>query len=724
MGKPGQASFRRILLLRILLLSVPVLLMGVLVTYKQARSSLQEIARQNLAESAVRKGESIRDSIAALQANLVTASETVVLQSGNPELYKKFLEQLAKQFPKQINCVQLIDVDTKKLLAATCSEPSLGTIPVDKWPKKQDRLLLDRSAVEVTAILPGDRQTDGLKSRQKTEQARSTRLLLSAPVYNREGTLRYVLSVESNLLQEEQVKWEKEKAKQGSLSGNTVVIDQDGLILAHPIPDRVGRNIENEVDADRLKSMVRHAIAGENTFLHLFFFEHNGVELLAGYTAINSPLTSQSDRKWVILAFTRRADALSELRDIQYGLLVLTFCLIAASILATLYISRVMARPLEKLTHYALHNHHVHSIERVPHNFKIKEFNQLAEALDSMIERLKAWAEEIETAWKEAQAASQLKNQFLANTSHELRTPLNAIINCIRLVQHGYCDNREEELDFLQRADDAAIHLLGIINDVLDIARIESGKVSVAMEPIDLRKILREVINLQAVPIQQKGLEFKTPDMREPIAVRADPAKLRQVLLNVVGNATKFTEQGIIAISIREEQGPLEKTSVSSQTPPTQSYSASQEEKVNRNGYLAAGAGEAKDNRGMEVNSLNPANSPSASRLSSSSYVIMRIEDTGIGIDPAQQHKLFRPFVMVDGSTTRRFGGTGLGLAISKNLIELMGGTISLSSDGEGRGTTVEIALPMIEKSLLPSVESVEGSEIAGVSTASDTQKG
>ena len=112
MGKPGPSSFRRILLSRILLLSVPVLLLGVSVTYYKARTSLQETARQNLAVSAVRKGESISDSIAALKANLVTASDTVALRSGSPELSQKFLNQLAKLFSTQVRCLQLTDVKT------------------------------------------------------------------------------------------------------------------------------------------------------------------------------------------------------------------------------------------------------------------------------------------------------------------------------------------------------------------------------------------------------------------------------------------------------------------------------------------------------------------------------------------------------------------------------------------------------------------------------------
>ena len=264
-----------------------------------------------------------------------------------------------------------------------------------------------------------------------------------------------------------------------------------------------------------------------------------------------------------------------------------------------------------------------------------------------MVERLKASAEEIETAWQEAQTSNQTKSEFLATTSHELRTPLNAIIGCIRLVRDGCCDHREEELEFLERADEAAIHLLSIINDLLDIAKIEAGKFSLVTELIDLRQILKEVINLQTLHIQQKGLQLITMNWQEPILVKVDPAKLKQVLLNVIANAVKFTDSGSITI----------KTQIESK--------------------------------------IDYADSDRTS------WVVVTVQDTGVGIDPTQQHKLFRPFVMVDGTTTRKFGGTGLGLAISRNLMELMGGNIRLYSAGYGKGTTVDITLPLIDISQL-----------------------
>ena len=691
MAKPGQSSFRRILLSRILLLSVPVLLMGVYVTYRKARSSILETARQNLTESAVKKGESISESIKTLSTNLVSASESVVLQSGSPYQKQEFLDQLAKQLPTQVQCLQLISINTQNLAASTCGEQAISAFSASEWSQQETALLLDPSQVQVKALLPGTSPLDSTAKPSKNASKSQLRLVLSAPVYDSAGSLRYALSVQSALLKQE-------RGKPGSLVGYPVVIDQDGTILAHPIAQRVGRNIEQEADGERLKTVMKNAIADQPpNFLHLFSFEKNGVELLAGYSAISSPITTQPDHKWIILAVTRLDSALSGLTEIQQVLIVLTFGLIAASLLATLYISRELALPLEQLRDYAGTEGHLHSIDRVPHNFKIREFNQLSEALDSMVERLKAWAEELETAWKEAQAANQLKNEFLANTSHELRTPLNAIIGCIRLVRDDCCDDREEEMDFLQRADDAAIHLLGIINDVLDIAKIEAGKLSVVLEPLDLRKLLKDVIDLQAVQIHQKGLEFITPDLQEPITVHADPAKLKQVLLNVVGNATKFTDNGNITISIRIEthHGKEALVSLSSPSP------------------SLVGGQEARPEE--SVSSLSRSLSPTAfssakERLSPLLLVVVTVQDTGIGIEPSQQHKLFRPFVMIDGTTTRKFGGTGLGLAISRNLMELMGGSITLSSAGIGFGTAVEITLPILDPSALP-IESTNGAK-------------
>ena len=658
----GPSSFRRILLSRILLLSVPVLLVGEYVTYRKARSMLLETARQNLTESAGRKAETIEQWVNSLKSNLLGASESSVLQSSSPKVYQNFINQLGQRLPTQVDCLQLTNLQTGKVAASTCGNQPIQSLPKNFWPQQQ-QLLVNNKSVYINLVWPPQQEShksgndgeflavpaDGLEA-AKPHQNTQVSLVLSAPVYIQQQNsrqLRYVLSLQSPLPVQT-------SAPKGSLAGYTVVIDQDGTILAHPNIDRVGRNIDQEADADRLKSIVRRAIAGGQAFLHLFSFEKNGLELLAGYAAVRSPMANQPKSKWIVLAVTRLDYALSGLEEIQQVLLNLIVGLVAASIMATLYLSRDLARPLEKLRDYALTVKSLESPQMVPHNLKIREFDQLAEAIDSMVERLRSWAEELEVASKEAQVANQLKDEFLRNISHELRTPLNGIIGFLQFVQDGDCDDRDEEMEFVQRAYDSAIHLLNIINDILDIAKIESGTLSITLETINLTQVIKEAVELQVVEIEQKGLELILPDLKEPIMVYADPDKLKQVFLNILSNAIKFTDSGKITISIRFESVLL-------------NNAASYNGNVMYNMAQVTGT---KD------------------------WVVVTIEDTGIGIDQEQQDKLFQPFVMADGSTTRKYGGNGLGLAISRNLMQLMAGTISLYSAGINQGTTLTIALP------------------------------
>ncbi|MCT7972443.1 sensor histidine kinase [Laspinema olomoucense] len=657
MVKSGQSSFRRILLSRILLLSVPVLLLGEYVTYRKARSSLLETARQNLTESAVRKGDSINASLESLQANLLTASESVLLHSGSVQASQTYIEQLAQRFPNKVQCVQLTNVQTTEIVASTCGNQPLSAEILEMWQQQGSFAPGTGSKVHLKTVLSKTPSSSAPPlSPDDPSYFDQLRLVLSAPVYldeinplavNNSGTPDYALTIRSTLGQ----RASDRRIEPGSLTGYTVVIDQDGTILEHGNDlSRVGRNIQDEVDAKRLQSIVRNALQNRQDFFHLFNFDQKGMELLSGYTAIPSPVSTGEERKWVILAVTPLDNALAGLKDIQNVLVTLILGLLAANLLATLYLTRDLALPIEKLQDYAMNIQCRATTERVPHNLSIREFNRLAEALDSMVERLKAWAEELEMAWKEAKTANQLKNEFLATISHELRTPLNAILGCIRLVRDDCCDNRDEEIEFLQRADDAAIHLLNIINDILDISKIEAGTLSVVMEQVDVKRLIKEAINLQQSAIQQKGLQLEFQEESQSIIVEADPAKLKQALLNLIGNSIKFTDTGRIIISTRIE------------------------------GL----------NEGQSFNKADNGNG------SMQPHLVISVQDTGIGIAPDQQQKLFQPFVMVDGSRTRPKGGTGLGLAISRNLIELMGGMIRLNSKGIGQGTTVEVVLPVL----------------------------
>ena len=680
----GQSSFRRILLSRILLLSVPVLLVGEYVTYRKARSTLLETARQNLTESAVRKAETIEQWAKSLKSNLIGASESSMLQSVDPKDYQKFMAQLGQRLPAQVDCLQLTNLQTNQVIASTCGQQPIQSLPTKFWPPvQQQQTLLDDKSVYISLSLPQQRQgkardqnaalgAEDFPGAGKERSERQASLVLSAPVYIRRGNslqLSYALSLQSALPVQT-------SAPKGSLAGYTVAIDQDGTILAHPNINRVGRNIDAEADADRLKSIVRRAIAGGQAFLHLFSFERNGVELLAGYAAIPSPLTKQENSKWIILAVSRLDYALSGLEEIQQVLFNLIVGLVAASIIATLYLSRDLARPLEKLRDYAL-KVDTEAPPAVPQNLKIREFNQLSEALNSMVEGLRSRAKALEVANKaleaankeaqvatkeaqvateEAQVANRLKDEFMGNISHELRTPLNRIINSIQFVRDDLCDDQDEEMEYLQEAHDSSMELLNIINDILDIAKIEAGIFAINLKVVDITQVLQDAIDLQAPKIEEKGLKLSWLKPDDTIIVRADPEKLKQVFVHVLSNAVKFTKSGSISISVRVE---------------------SRKKSASLNG-----SAESKTGQGGQRD-----------------WVVVTIKDTGIGIEPEQQQKLFQPFVMVDGSRTKSVGGNGLGLALSLRIMESMSGSVTLDSAGENQGTAVMISLPVYHQS-------------------------
>jgi signal transduction histidine kinase len=672
MAMLGQSSFRRILLSRILLLTIPILLLGVGVTFRKARTSLLYTARQNLVESAIGKSEEIRSSIKNLETSLAIAGETTVLQAGSSAAAEGFLKQLVPQLPSEVRCLQLTNAKDQ-LVASTCGDRRVTTLSSNHWAPRQ---VLGQNPLQTHLLVMGT-PTQSAQSIMPSQ----LNLTLSTPVYSKNGQLRFTLSALSTITQ-------RESGDPWSLLGYTVVVDQQGTILAHPFPQRVGRNVKQEGDADRYADMMANVRHGQHNFSHLFGFGGDGAEWLAGFSPLEVPITATDQETWLVLAVTRLDNALEGLKEITQILLILTAGLVAAHLLAMLYVARDLARPLEQLGKYARRIHKRDPLERAPKNFRIKEVNQLAEVLDNMVRRLEERAKELEDAWQEAEAANKLKSEFLANTSHELRTPLNAIIGCVRLVQDGCCDTREEEMEFLDQADKAAIHLLKIINDLLDIAKIEGGEIPLSLELVDIRPAVQEVISLQTVQIHQKGLQLTTPEFSEPLMVRADPARLKQVLLNVIFNAVKFTDQGGISVSTRIERAIAEPNSGKAIEPVSSAIDSSASLSQNR----FANADPAK---GVEA------------------WVVVAVKDTGIGIDPNQQHKLFRPFVMVDGSTTRKYEGTGLGLAISRNLIELMGGSITLQSAGVGQGTTVEIIMPLITAAhLLPAIDSVESKPV------------
>ncbi len=229
-----------------------------------------------------------------------------------------------------------------------------------------------------------------------------------------------------------------------------------------------------------------------------------------------------------------------------------------------------------------------------------------------------------------AMEASRLKSEFLANTSHELRTPLTAILGFLRLIIDGKVEEPEKQREFLRIAHESADKLLTIINDVLDLAKIEAGRLEVHQEPVPVRKVMDDVQTLFQHQMKSQGLAFEIDPPGGHLVVWADHDRTVQILTNLLSNALKFTPRG---------------------------------------GSVWIGC-EATDGE-----------------------VAFTVRDTGSGIAAAELERVFESFYQVDGSTTRQHGGTGLGLTISRRLAELMGGTLHLESPGADQGTTARLCL-------------------------------
>jgi signal transduction histidine kinase/ActR/RegA family two-component response regulator len=254
-------------------------------------------------------------------------------------------------------------------------------------------------------------------------------------------------------------------------------------------------------------------------------------------------------------------------------------------------------------------------------NVGSKDINILCSIVDGTV------GKDLESGIQSANTANAAKSRFLSNMSHEIRTPMNGIIGAIQLLEHTELTPEQRELVGIAKT--SGIKLVYLLSDILDLSKIEEGKIELDISDFDLRPVISDTINLLLLQSREKGVKLTaTIDTDVPTALKGDAGRLRQIIINLVGNAIKFTNKGFVTLHIQKDS---------------------------------------EDEHNVTLRFL--------------------VHDSGIGIAANKLEQIFAPFSQVDSTTTRKYGGTGLGLTISRNLAEMMGGSVSVESV-EGQGST------------------------------------
>ena len=497
-----------------------------------------------------------------------------------------------------------------------------GNLLVD-WPLKAGRRGLDMSSRDYIQTVRSTRKPF-ISQPILGKATKQPIVVLAAPVLNSDGELVAIIGGVLNLYKPNLI---------GALASRTIgesgylyLVSGNHLFISHPDKTRIMQPTPPAADNP---SLARAYEGFEGT---LEGTNSRGLQGLFTFKRLQST-------GWILASVVPSEEAFRPILAIQRNMAVITLLLMLVATPLLWFFSVRLLHPLgqlaRKMRERASNMQPGLPAEPVA-EIGSSEIRTVAAAFNEFLGARNDAEIALAHARDAAEAASRSKSEFLANMSHELRTPMNGVIGMIELARMNALDAESDEL--LKIARNSAEGLLAILNDILDVSKIEAGKLSIDNTPFEFTELTKEVLRLMAPLMNEKGLAHSLifpADLPETLI--GDPLRIRQVLLNLIGNAIKFTRQGNVAVDVK---------------------------------IIA--------------------------KNSASLTLSIAISDTGIGIPNDRLEAIFHAFTQADGSTTRHFGGTGLGLTISSQLVELMGGKLSVESQ-EGQGSTFRFTLPLTQ---------------------------